>query len=170
MSKQYRSVGGHNKIAKKILAAYERMVFPCEFFPFLKMYGRTRDIWKFLGQGLNPSRSCEQRHSCDSTGAFKPLCWARDWTCTSTVTQATAVRFLTHCTMGGIPHLNFKFICNEPMLCIYQWTKRKETHGRNLPCGSFGWWAVRWFSLFSIFSNVLKEAHFYKLNQNFWLF
>ena len=29
---------------------------------------------------------------------INPLCWAGDWTCASTATQATAVRFLTHHT------------------------------------------------------------------------
>ena len=35
--------------------------------------------------------------------SFNPLHWAWDWTCTSAVTQATAVRFLTHCTTAGTP-------------------------------------------------------------------
>lgn len=34
-------------------------------------------------------------------GSFKPLHWAVDQICTSTVTRATAVR-LTHCPMAGI--------------------------------------------------------------------
>ena len=37
--------------------------------------------------------------------SFNPLHWARDWTCTSTVTQAAAVKFLTHCTTVGTPIL-----------------------------------------------------------------
>ena len=36
--------------------------------------------------------------SCGNAGSFNPLCQARDRTCTSAVIQATAVRFLTHCT------------------------------------------------------------------------
>ena len=41
----------------------------------------TYGIWKFLGQGPNPS------HSCSSARSFNPLCWARDWTCSSAVAE-----------------------------------------------------------------------------------
>ena len=40
-------------------------------------------MWRFLGQGLNPSRSCNLCHSCSNTRSFNPLCQAREWTCTS---------------------------------------------------------------------------------------
>ena len=38
---------------------------------------------------------------------FNPLCQARDRTCSSMVTRATAVRSLTHCAAAGIPLANF---------------------------------------------------------------
>ena len=47
-------------------------------------------LWKFSGQGLNPSRSF-----WPITGSLNPLDQARDHS--STVTRATAVRFLTYC-------------------------------------------------------------------------
>ena len=56
--------------------------------------------WKFLGQGWNPSRSC----LCGSARSFTPLHPAGDQTCTSAVTEATAVRHLIHCTTAGTPY------------------------------------------------------------------
>ena len=41
---------------------------------FFFFNGRTCSIWKFLGQGLNPS------HSCSNTGSFNPPSEARDGT------------------------------------------------------------------------------------------
>ena len=38
--------------------------------------------------------------------------WAGDWTCTSSVPQATAVRFLTHCATAGTPPPPFFFFCH----------------------------------------------------------
>ena len=46
-------------------------------------YGCTHDLWKFPGQGLNPSLSCNLCHSCGNTGS------------------------LTHCTTVGTPFLYF---------------------------------------------------------------
>ena len=39
-------------------------------FSFL---GPTRGIWKFSGQGLNPSHSCNLCHSCSNAGSLIPL-------------------------------------------------------------------------------------------------
>ena len=61
-------------------------------------------------QGLNPSHSCNPDHSCGNTGSFNPLCSARDRTHISTVTQTTAVSFLTQCnTVGTAPQMLFFF-------------------------------------------------------------
>ena len=48
-------------------------------------------------------------HSCGNARSFNPLCWAREWTHTSTVTQTAAVRFLIHCTTVGTPIVHFKW-------------------------------------------------------------
>ena len=45
----------------------------------------TRSVWKFPGQGLNPS------HSCSNTRSFTPLRGAGNWTLASTATRAAAV-------------------------------------------------------------------------------
>ena len=71
-----------------------------------KFNGCTCSIWKFLGQGLNPSCTCNLCRSCDNAGSFKPLCQARDQTHTSAVT--TAVGFLTHCAAAGTPYIIFE--------------------------------------------------------------
>lgn len=50
---------------------------------------------------------------------------ARDWICTSVATQATAVRFLTHCTIAGTPEILFLFSAVETagfMKCLGSFT------------------------------------------------
>ena len=54
-------------------------------------------IWKFLGQGLNPS------HSCRNGIPFKPLCLSGDQTQASAATSLLPVRFLTCCSTVGTP-------------------------------------------------------------------
>ena len=88
-----------------------RTHFSILFFPF---YNCTLGIWKFLGQGLNPS------HSCSNTRYFNPLCQAGDWTSTSAVTWAPTLEFLTHCTMEGTPHFLFiDYTSPHPKTAIY---------------------------------------------------
>ena len=65
--------------------------------------GRAHSTRKLLDQGSNPRYSCDPHHSCSNTRSFNPLHQARGGTCTSTGTQATAVRFSTHCTTAGAP-------------------------------------------------------------------
>ena len=60
-------------------------------------------IWKFLGQRLNASHSCDPSCSCGNNGSFNSLCRARDQTCTSAVTQAAALELSTYCTTAGTP-------------------------------------------------------------------
>ena len=64
---------------------------------FFFFNGCTGGIWKFLGEWLNLSHSCDLSCSCGNTRYFNPLCWTGDWTHTSAVTWVAAVRFLTHC-------------------------------------------------------------------------
>ena len=46
------------------------------FWVCLYFYGLTHSIWKFLGQGLNPSHSCDIRCSCSNFARFlNPLHW-----------------------------------------------------------------------------------------------
>ena len=66
-----------------------------EFALFLFFYSHTDGIWKLPGQGLNLS------HSCGNNRSFNPLCPARDQTWA--YVEATAVGFLTHCTIAGKP-------------------------------------------------------------------
>ena len=62
---------------------------------FNSFYGHTWGIWKFLGQGLNPS------WRCINTGSFNPLPRVMDWTHAPAATWATAVRFLTYYATAG---------------------------------------------------------------------
>ena len=56
-----------------------------------------------MGQGLNLSCICDSSCSWGNIRSFNLPLLARGRTCTSTVTRATAVGFLTHCTTMGTP-------------------------------------------------------------------
>ena len=77
-----------------------------KFFPS----GHTHGICKFRGQGLNPSHICNLCHSCHNAGSFNTFYQAGDWTCSSTETDATAVRFSTHCTTVGTAYYWLNYI------------------------------------------------------------
>ena len=71
---------------------------------FFLINGHTHSIWKFPGQGLNPS------HSWGNTKSFNPLHQAGGRTHTSAATWAPAVRFLTYCTTAETPTFHISFI------------------------------------------------------------
>ena len=102
----------HIYCIKKYLASqqdsWRDLIFP--FLLFLN--GRTCGIWKFLGQGLNMSLSCDLCCRSGNARFFNTLRWASDRTC-SLATQTTVVGFLTHYAIAGTPgeanlHLCFK--------------------------------------------------------------
>ena len=76
----------------------------CFFFFFLS------GLWKFLGQGLKLSHSCDLCCNCSSARSFNPLCWAGDQTHSFT---ATWIRFLTYCTTVGTPNLIAFYILKD---------------------------------------------------------
>ena len=71
--------------------------------------GHICSVWKFLGQGLNPSCSCDLGPSCSNARTFNPLHRAGDQTRTSAATQVAVVGFLTHCITVGTPGSSFFF-------------------------------------------------------------
>lgn len=73
-----------------IISGYsEESFFSFSFF-FFFFNGQTYSIWKFLGQGLNPSLNCSNAIS------FNPVHRVRCVTGTSTVTPATTIWFPLH--------------------------------------------------------------------------
>ena len=68
---------------------------------FFYFYGCTNGIRKFPGQRFNMSCICKLCYWCSNAGSFNLLCWARDQTHASTVTQTIPVRFLTQCISGN---------------------------------------------------------------------
>ena len=56
-----------------------------------------------MGQGLNSSHSCDLHCSWSNARSFNPMHRTGNPTCTLATTQATTVRFLTHCAMAGTP-------------------------------------------------------------------
>ena len=79
------------------------------FYFTLLFYGCTHCIWKFLGQGLNPSHSWAAVAIPDP---FNPLHQTGDWTHTSAATRAAAVGFQTHCTTAGTPECRSFRMCS----------------------------------------------------------
>ena len=73
-------------------------------FLFTYFYGHTCSLWKFLGQRLNPSHSCDLHHSCSNARSFNSLHQAGHWTCASAVIQAATDGFLTHCAQQKCSH------------------------------------------------------------------
>ena len=54
-------------LAKAVILAERKQKDPClPSASYVFYYGHTRDLWKFLGWGLNP------RCSCGNAGSFKP--------------------------------------------------------------------------------------------------
>ena len=49
------------------------------FFPFFFFLATWRHM-EFLGQGSDPSCSCDLHYSCGNARCFNPLCWAGDGT------------------------------------------------------------------------------------------
>ena len=86
-------------------------LFACLF------YGRICGVWKFLGQGSNLNHTCNPCHRFGNARSFNPLCQARNWTHPSTVTWATAVRFLTHYTRTGSPRTLGVSDQSSPLSC-----------------------------------------------------
>ena len=65
-------------------------------FPSFVLWPRTKRM-EVLGPGLI------QRRRCGNSGCFNSLYQAGDQTCSSEMTQATIVRFLTHYAIVGTP-------------------------------------------------------------------
>ena len=101
-SNSYWILSLHNETLSLSLIPDNHWSIPIVFFFFL-FYGCTCGVWKFPGQGLNPSHSCDLCHSCSNVEFFNPLCWAGDWTCAFTVPWAGTIGFLTHCTTAETP-------------------------------------------------------------------
>ena len=75
-----------------------KSLFPPSFL--LQLHPRHME---FLGKGSDLSQSCGK------AGSFKHTTLARDWTCSSAVTWAVAVRFLTHSATAGT-HSSINFL------------------------------------------------------------
>ena len=59
-------------IAHTINLGLTHTIMTSHFFPFFLFFffnGCTQGIWKFTGQGLNPSLSSDLRHSCGNAGS-----------------------------------------------------------------------------------------------------
>ena len=80
-----------------------------QYFFFLN--GLTHGVWKFPGQGLNPSHICDFRCPCGNTGYFNPLYQAGNWTHTSTATLVVAAESLTHFTSLRQEIQRVLFVC-----------------------------------------------------------
>ena len=83
-------------------------VFKIYIFSFFLFFLRPQhSMWRFPGQELNLSCSCNLWHSCSNARSFNLLHQAWDQTHTSVATGTTTVGFLTHCTTVGTPSLQY---------------------------------------------------------------
>ena len=74
---------------------------PFIFLFFISLFGCTCSIWKFLGQGSNPSRICDLCDSCSNSGPLTH-CACVGLGIVPVVPQGQ-VRSLTHCVTAGTP-------------------------------------------------------------------
>ena len=77
------------------------ILFICLFFFFF--YGHTCSTWKFPGQGLNLSHSCNLHCSCGNTASFNTLHRVGELIYVSAATWAAEVGFLTYFIAAGTP-------------------------------------------------------------------
>ena len=94
------------------------------------------DIWKFLGQGLKLSHSCDLYCNCINATSFNPLCQAGDRTHASTATWAAAVGFVTHCATVGTSSV---LVTKKNILSkeLSKYTKEKLHSNRSQSFSSF---------------------------------
>ena len=71
---------------------------------FFSVFGCPWGIWKFLGQGLNPSQSHNWCHSCSNTRSLNHCKGPR----IEPAPPQRPARSLTHCTTAGSPGIIFK--------------------------------------------------------------
>ena len=74
--------------------------------------------------------SCDLHHSCANAGSFNSLHQARDQTHASAVTQAIAIRLLTHCSTSGTP--NFFIYGPPPVGQVYSRCYRYKVENGSL--------------------------------------
>ena len=135
-------------------------------WPHLWIWKFLEQEFEFLDQGLNLSCICDLQFSCGNAGSFNPLPWAENQTCTSTMTQAAAIRFLTHCAAEGIPNAK-TFLCVHIHIWIKKW-KSGKIHTNLLRALGYLWrvdWNLGgggsiWSSLYSLLTVCNKDNTF----------
>ena len=72
--------------------------------------GCTRGTWKFPGQGLNLTHSCDLCHSCSNAGSFNPRCRA----CSVSCNEGASGEEGGSCDQAslGTAELHFSHICS----------------------------------------------------------
>lgn len=78
---------------KRVYSQIQNTIYP---FSTILFKERAHGIWKFWGQWVNLSHSCDPCHSCGNARAFSPLCRAGNRIPSSAVTGAATVGSLTH--------------------------------------------------------------------------
>ena len=103
----------------KICARTLRSVVWLAFFFFFFNGCTHGGIWKFPGQELNLSHSCDLGCSWSNSGSFNHRAVR---TCASIATQAAAVGFLTHCATAGTPVVGLLMSASTLLMQVIMWT------------------------------------------------
>ena len=106
----------HEKLNKIISYVFEEKELYLKLWKHLRSYYFfccPPGIWKFLGQRLNLSCSCDLCHSCGNTRSFNSLCQAWDQIHISAATRAHCrenTGSLTHCATVGTPGIYYFYL------------------------------------------------------------
>lgn len=121
----FHSVETHNSHLSALLPV--GILVESELFFFF--FGHTHSIRKLEvrgggGQGLNPSQSCDLRHSCGNTRSVNTLCGAAYWTCTTTETTLDAEATVPQRELQH--RVVMKMVSQPPLDTVGIWLRAQE--------------------------------------------
>ena len=100
----------HQQCTRTTYSAY-----PYQHLLFMVFYLFVKILWpypwhtKVPGQGIESEPQCDLHCWGGNARSFNPLHLTGNWTCTSPVTRAAAVKFLTCCATAETPSWSFFF-------------------------------------------------------------
>lgn len=119
----FHSVETHNSHLSALLPV--GILVESELFFSFSATPTAYGSWKFGGgQGLNPSQSCDLRHSCGNTRSVNTLCGAAYWTCTTTETTLDAEATVPQRELQH--RVVMKMVSQPPLDTVGIWLRAQE--------------------------------------------